>query len=243
MEPPPVKPAAFDQLGKVPSELGLPGNPFDLLKPGNELSKRVGEEALEACLNDNFTTLHEILETLSKPDYAHDTPELVRTPERKLQNIALMALVCERLAGAAVTGTIASGLRKLLADRGADAKRLCWLGYVLGRRVATERRMHSIENDFDRIVRSSQMDRKGTRRPDPWNDFISARQMERWATGEKFFTPAGFVEHFGGEEQKVKEPSGTWIFILKFTDPRCADLPPISRTDIMAKVKEQKKNL
>jgi hypothetical protein len=245
MKPPSDKPASFDRFGQVPSELEQQKFPFDLFDPENPLSKRTGEEALEACLNEDFSALHEILENLSAPDYALVLPEIVRTPERKLQNSALMALVCQRLAGAAVTGTLANGIRKLLAGRGADAQRLCWLGYVLGRRAATESHGRAIESDLDRIWKSSQMDRKGKRRADPWNDFISARQMERWATGEKFFTPAAFIKHYGGEERMISAPDGSRLHQehLTFSDPQCEGLPPISKTALLAKVRVQKRNL
>lgn len=241
-----TKKASFNYAGILPCE-DPPPPPNELLGDvAKTRSTQVQNEGFQAVTNDDFSTFHTVLDLIASGEASRRWPEF-QEGVVNVENLALFALVLERLAHSAITSTLAAYLKSSIAEEDnptiGSAEHLCWLGYVLGRRVASEGRRLATEEDFYGIVHSLKMNQKGKRRSEPWNNFISVLQMEQLGNNDKLFTPARFIKHLGGEDRAIEEPNGTYNFILSFSNPECADLPSITRTQLMQKVKEVNKSL
>jgi hypothetical protein len=238
-------PAAFDSVGRLPSEINVPLE--DILRNIN--SARIRQEGLEATLNNDFSQLWEILDNAEdhsrlvdamnellgeeRPDYSDPTnhPALAR-----------VILTAELLNEYAITSTVASCLKHLLDGKSEEMLRACWLGYVMAKRLSSASRQGSFLKEIPEFLKRDKMkdmNRAGKKSSQPWDKFIAAEQMEEVQNKGRPLRPVEFIRKLGGTEPLVKISNGTNEHIghLVFVDDRCSKLPPISLNKLSEKVR------
>jgi hypothetical protein len=261
----PIKvPAAFDSVGRLPSEINVPFK--DILQHIN--SEVVIKEGLEAIFNNDFSQLWEIL------DYAADDSRFVdaikgllgeKRPDYSdppnITALGRVILTAPLLNEYVITSTVASCLKDLLDGKSEEMLRACWLGYVMAKRLSSASRQFSFLKEIPAFIKRNAMDRRGKKRVkkpsgsggytaeeknernmnDLWDAFIAAEQNEQVMNKGYPLGPNKFINNYGGEEPLTPVADGSLSHLghLKFKDARCSKLPPITRKKLLGKLRSQ----